>query len=78
MVKNGVLLGYFTPNQQDKFYKSERFKHIINYLSRNKHEAKLKEKHNSEGNQLMMRKENIEHIDEVNALLERILNPMLV
>jgi transcription-repair coupling factor (superfamily II helicase) len=78
VVKNGVFLGYFPPNPQDKFYQSDRFKHIINYLSRNQHEAKLKEKHSSDGNQLMMRKENIEHIDEVNALLERILNPMLV
>ncbi|SFI24875.1 transcription-repair coupling factor [Halpernia frigidisoli] len=78
VVKNGVFLGYFPPNPQDKFYQSDRFKHIINYLSRNQHEAKLKEKHTSDGNQLMMRKENVEHIDEVNALLERILNPMLV
>ena len=78
VVKNGIFLGYFPPNPQDKFYQSDRFKHIINYLSRNQHEAKLKEKHSSDGNQLMMRKENIEHIDEVNALLERILNPMLV
>jgi transcription-repair coupling factor (superfamily II helicase) len=78
VVKNGVFLGYFPPNPQDKFYQNDRFKHIINYLSRNQHEAKLKEKHSSDGNQLMMRKENIEHIDEVNALLERILNPMLV
>jgi transcription-repair coupling factor (superfamily II helicase) len=78
VVKNGVFLGYFPSNPQDKFYQSDRFKHIINYLSRNQHEAKLKEKHTSEGNQLMMRKENIQHIDEVNALLERILNPMLV
>ena len=78
VVKNGVFLGYFPPNPQDKFYQSDRFKHIINYLSRNQHEAKLKEKHTSEGNQLMMRKENVEHIDEVNALLGRILNPILV
>lgn len=78
VVKNGVFLGYFPPNPQDKFYQSEKFKHIINYLSRNQHEAKLKEKHSAEGNQLMMRKENVQHIDEVNALLERILNPVLV
>ncbi|MGS0748136.1 transcription-repair coupling factor [Halpernia sp. GG3] len=78
VVKNGVFLGYFPSNPQDKFYQSDRFKHIISYLSKNPKEAKLKEKHASEGNQLMMRKENIQHIDEVNALLERILNPMLV
>lgn len=73
VVKNGVFLGYFPSNPQDKFYQSDRFKHIINYLSRNQHEAKLKEKHSTEGNQLMMRKENVQNIYEVNALLERIL-----
>jgi transcription-repair coupling factor (superfamily II helicase) len=77
VVKNGIFLGYFPSNPQDKFYQSERFKHIINYLSRNQHEAKLKEKHSSDGNQLMMRKENVQNINEVNALLERILNPVL-
>lgn len=78
VIKNGIFLGYFPPNPQDKFYQSEKFKHIIQYLSKNPQEAKLKEKHSTEGNQLMMRKENITHIDEVNALLERILNPALV
>lgn len=73
VVKNGVFLGYFPSNPQDKFYQSDRFKNIINYLSRNQHEAKLKEKHSTEGNQLMMRKENVQNIYEVNALLERIL-----
>lgn len=73
VVKNGVFLGYFPSSAQDKFYQSDRFKNIINYLSRNPTEAKLKEKHAPEGNQLMMRKENVQHIDEVNALLQRIL-----
>lgn len=73
VVKNGTFLGYFPPNPQDKFYQSEKFRNIISYLSKNPKEATLKEKASKEGNQLMMRKENVQNVDEVNAVLERIL-----
>ena len=73
VVKNGVFLGYFPSNPQDKFYQSEKFRNIIAYLSKNPREATLKEKSGKEGNQLMMRKENVQNVDEVNAVLERIL-----
>ncbi|WP_226063775.1 transcription-repair coupling factor [Kaistella polysaccharea] len=77
VVKNGVFLGYFPPNPQDKFYQSDKFRHIISYLSKNPKEATLKEKASKEGNQLMMRKENVQNVDEVNAVLERILGKNL-
>ncbi|WP_417427795.1 transcription-repair coupling factor [Halpernia sp.] len=77
VVKNGIFLGYFPSNPQDKFYQSEKFRNIISYLNKNPKDAKLKEKHSSDGNQLMIRKENVENIDEVNTLLVRILNPTL-
>ena len=73
VVKNGIFLGYFPPNPQDKFYQSDQFKNIIAYLHKNPKEAILKEKMSKEGNQLMMRKENVENVDEVNSVLERIL-----
>ena len=73
VVKNGIFLGYFPPNPQDKFYQSEKFRNIISYLSKNPKDATLKEKSNKEGTQLMMRKENVQNVDEVNAVLERIL-----
>lgn len=70
VVKNGVFLGYFPSNPQDKFYSGDKFKNIIAYLSKNPAEGALKEKNN----QLMMRKENIKNVDEVTGVLERILN----
>ncbi len=69
VVKNGVFLGYFPPNPQDKFYQSEKFRNIIAYLTQNPQEATLKEKNN----QLLMRKDNVKNVDEVNLVLERIL-----
>lgn len=73
VMKNGIFLGYFPGNPQDKFYQSDRFKKIIQYLGSNPQHAQLKEKHSPEGNQLMMRKDKISNVDEVNALLNSIL-----
>jgi transcription-repair coupling factor (superfamily II helicase) len=73
VMKNGVFLGYFPGNPQDKFYQTDRFRHIINYLTRNPAEAQLKEKSGKEGNQLMMRKERVKNVDEVNMLLKAII-----
>lgn len=73
VMKNGIFLGYFPSNPQDKFYQTDRFRHIINYLTRNPAEAQLKEKSGKEGNQLMMRKERVKNVDEVNILLRAII-----
>ncbi|WP_374449628.1 transcription-repair coupling factor [Cloacibacterium normanense] len=74
VMKNGIFLGYFPDNPQDKFYQSEKFRNIIAYLSQNPREAQLKEKSGKEGNQLMMRKDGVKNVDEVNVLLHRILS----
>lgn len=70
VVKRGVFLGYFPPNPQDKFYQSEKFKKIITYLTQNPADATLKEKNN----QLMMRKEHVKNVEEVNAVLVKIIS----
>ena len=74
VMKNGIFLGYFPDNPQDKFYQSEKFKNIIAYLSQYPREAQLKEKSGKEGNQLMMRKDGVKNVDEVNVLLTKILS----
>jgi len=73
VMKNGVFLGYFPGNPQDKFYQTEKFRHIITYLTQNPAQAQLKEKVGKEGNNLMMRKDKVKNVDEVNVLLKSIL-----
>lgn len=73
VMKNGMFLGYFPGNPQDKFYQTNKFRHIISYLTQNPKEAQLKEKSGKEGNQLMMRKDNVANVKEVNHLLKSIL-----
>ncbi len=74
VMKNGIFLGYFPSNPQDKFYQTDKFRKIIVYLTQNPAHAQLKEKSGKEGNQLMMRKDKVENVDEVNVLLKNILN----
>ncbi|MDT3407644.1 UNVERIFIED_CONTAM: transcription-repair coupling factor (superfamily II helicase) [Pseudacidovorax intermedius] len=73
VMKNGIFLGYFPANPQDKFYQTDKFRHIISYLTQNPAEAQLKEKVTKDGNHLMMRKDKIKNVDEVNNLLKSIL-----
>lgn len=73
VMKNGVFLGYFPGNPQDKFYQTDKFRHIITYLTQNPAQAQLKEKTGKEGNQLMMRKDKVGNVDEVNSLLKSML-----
>ncbi|MDF2552016.1 MAG: mfd [Chryseobacterium sp.] len=74
VMKNGIFLGYFPNNPQDKFYQTDKFRHIITYLTQNPAKAQLKEKIGKEGNQLMMRKDGVQNVDEVNVLLKSILD----
>lgn len=69
VIKKGVFLGYFPSNPQDKFYQSEKFKNIISYLQQNPQDAQLKEKNN----QLLMRKDHAQNVEEVITVMERIL-----
>ena len=69
VMKKGVFLGYFPDNPQDKFYQSEKFKHLLNYLTQNLNQAQLKEKNN----QLLMRKDSMGSVEDVNILLDKIL-----
>ena len=73
VMKNSAFLGYFPSNPQDKFYQTEKFRNIISYLTQNPERAQLKEKAGKEGNNLMMRKDKVKNVDEVNSLLKAIL-----
>lgn len=74
VIRNGVFLGYFPSSPQDRFYSSEKFQGIIEYLTSNPREGVLKEKQSKEGSQLLLRKEKVETVEEVTRVLERLVN----
>ena len=73
VMKNGVFLAYFPSNPQDKFYEGDKFKKVLSYLQKYPKDAQLKEKISKDGQQLMMRKEHIQCIDDVINIMEKIL-----
>ena len=74
VIRNGVFLGYFPSSTQDRFYSSEKFQGIIEYLTSNPLEGVLKEKQSREGSQLLLRKEKVESVEEVTRVLERLVS----
>lgn len=72
VLKAGVFLGYFPSNPQDRFYASDKFHKMLQYLSANPTEAKLKEKHSKDGSQLLIRKDNVQSVAELTQLLMNI------
>ena len=71
VIKNEVLLAYFPADSQSRFYQSDSFKKILDYLKQFPAEAFLKQKNT--GNELMLylRKEKITDIQTVLAFFRR-------
>lgn len=72
LVKNNVLLAYFPVKAQSKYYQSDIFKKVLEYLQNNPFEATLKQKNINDNLQLYLRKENVSKIDDLVNFLERI------
>ena len=72
LIKNNVLLAYFPINAQSKYYQSDTFKKVLEYLQNNPSDASLKQKNVHDNLQLYLRKDKILKIDDVLYFLERI------
>lgn len=73
VVNKGVFLGYFPSSPQDRFYQSDKFKHIISYLSQHPSEAVLKEKSGKDGTLLYLRKDHVHSVNEINLLFNQFI-----
>ncbi|WP_459251434.1 transcription-repair coupling factor [Apibacter sp.] len=65
LIKNGVLLAYFPMNAQSKYYQSDIFKKVLEFLQNNPSEASLKQKNINDTLQLYLRKDNIMKMDNI-------------
>ena len=66
------MLAYFPINAQSKYYQSDTFKKVLEYLQNNPSDASLKQKNVHDNLQLYLRKDKILKIDDVLYFLERI------
>ncbi|MEG0517353.1 MAG: transcription-repair coupling factor [Bacteroidales bacterium] len=60
VIKNGVALAYFVNNQTSPYYKSELFARILNYLTNNPAQFRVKE----QNNKLLLRVENVDSVEK--------------
>ena len=65
LLKNNKMIGFFIPNQQSDYYKSEVFSTVLRFVQKNSRSVKMKEGNNK----LTLSFENIISIrDGMNAL----------
>ncbi len=72
VIKNKILLSYFPTNAQSKYYQSNNFKKVLDYLQQFPAEASLKQKNGNEGLLLYLRKDHINNITTVLEFCKRI------
>ncbi len=72
IMKRGVLIGYFIANQESRFYQTQNFSKVLQYVQTHPMLCTLKEKETRSGLRLLIRFENIKSIDD--AL--RVLKPL--
>ncbi|WP_392437007.1 transcription-repair coupling factor [Cruoricaptor ignavus] len=72
VMKNGVFLGYFPENPQDKYYQSEKFQKILRHITQNPEGITIKEKNN----QLLLRKESVRSLQQIMPVMEKLVEKL--
>ncbi|WP_439152988.1 transcription-repair coupling factor [Winogradskyella sp.] len=72
IMKKGKLIGYFIQNQQSKFYQSDAFTKVLQFVQMNTGKCKMKEKKTRNGLRLLITFENIKSTKQALAALSDI------
>ncbi|MBV7268995.1 transcription-repair coupling factor [Winogradskyella luteola] len=72
IMKQGKLIGYFINDQQSKFYQTEAFTKVLQFVQTNAGQCKMKEKQTRNGLRLLITFENIKSIKQALAALSKI------
>ena len=73
IMKKGKLIGYFIQDQQSKFYQSDDFSKVLQFVQLNASKCKMKEKQTRNGLRLLLTFENIKSV----ASALKVLNPIM-
>jgi transcription-repair coupling factor (superfamily II helicase) len=71
-MKQGKLIGYFIQDQQSKFYQSDAFTKVLQFVQMNAGKCKIKEKKTRNGLRLLLTFDNIKSIKQALAALSDI------
>jgi transcription-repair coupling factor (superfamily II helicase) len=72
IMKQGKLIGYFIQDQQSKFYQSDAFTKVLQFVQMNAGKCKIKEKKTRNGLRLLLTFDNIKSIKQALAALSDI------
>ncbi len=70
VMKRGKLICYFIANQESRFYQTQRFTQVLQYVQTHPHLCKMKEKQTSKGLRLLLRFENINSVQAAYQVLK--------
>ncbi|OZV71010.1 transcription-repair coupling factor [Winogradskyella aurantia] len=73
IMKHGKLIGYFIKDQQSKFYQSDAFTKVLQFVQLNPGRCKMKEKQTRNGLRLLLTFDKVKSVDEALKLLRPIL-----
>ena len=73
LMKKGKLIGYFISEQQSRFYQSESFTKVLNFVQANPRKVKMKEKQTRNGLRLLLSFENINTVEKALNALKQIV-----
>ncbi|MGA9589753.1 MAG: transcription-repair coupling factor, partial [Salegentibacter sp.] len=70
VMKQGKLIGYFIADQQSRFYQTNAFTRVLQYVQTHPHACKMKEKKTRNGLRLLLTFEKVTSIDRALKVLE--------
>ena len=73
IMKKGKLIGYFIQDQQSKFYQSDDFSKVLQFVQLNASKCKMKEKQTRNGLRLLITFENIKSVSTALKVLKPIM-----
>ena len=72
-MKKGKLIGYFIQDQQSKFYQSNDFSSVLQFVQMNTSKCKMKEKQTRNGLRLLITFERINNVSSALKALQPIM-----
>ncbi|WP_411894325.1 transcription-repair coupling factor [Winogradskyella sp. A2] len=72
IMKQGRLIGYFIQDQHSKFYQSEAFTKVLQFVQKNSGKCKMKEKKTRNGLRLLLTFENVKSIKQALETLSNV------
>lgn len=72
VLKQGKMIGYFVSDQQSDYYQSERFHQVLQFVQKQSHLCKMKEKQTPNGLRLLLTFDNVKSIRKALELIETI------